>query len=111
MENQPIPIFKSSDTDAFARAVAMLKASGILFHPKLLNEGDHDVPRTAYLILVAPSDEELARGALQGIPSEVTFPLTPSAATRKRWRTLTLIELAILGAILLYTIFGWIRGG
>ena len=103
--NQSVPIFRSFEPDAFARAVALLKAAGIPFRVLDRNEGGSKMPRCVHWIIVTGRFENEARRVVESVPTELILPKHHTVLLREdrvfAWIQVILLAIVIVAAVAL----------
>ena len=102
-QTHPIPIFKSTDPDAIARAVSLLKSAGIPFRELTQPSGSARVPRRVNWIVVDPCFEIEARQTIADIPTEIILP-SHSPTIDHGHRAITWILLITVAVIILISL-------
>ena len=100
-DEEEITVFKTSETDSFVKAVALLDASEISYRIVDRNEGGYRIPRRIHEILVLPVDTEEALSILADIPTE-TFLTQMSGSVSPEYKSISWGYLIILVMVVLF---------
>ncbi|MDD5774103.1 MAG: hypothetical protein PHX78_11625 [bacterium] len=105
-QNQEIAIFKSSEPEAFARAIALLKSSGIPFRIEE-NVGGGRIPWRTYLLFVSSKNADNALQQIAEVPSEFIFAQNakPISAENRSFARMYLILLIVMVIFLVVMVF------
>lgn len=105
MTPKEVPVFKSSEPDAYARATVLLKSAGIPFRGVDQHVGSLRLPRRVHWILVPENHVETAAQAITSVPSEILMspqeqPISTASRTIAWTQIITLAVLALFWLIM-----------
>jgi hypothetical protein len=103
MKQQQLTIFRSSDSDATGKAVALLKEAGVQYRLVDSQEGGVKAPWRVHLILVSSSEADAAHQVLSAVPSEVILSEHNHVSTASNKTLAWLIAIPLI-TVIAYTI-------
>ena len=100
-----VTVFRTSETDSYLEAIALLDESKINYRVFDRNEGGYKTPQTVHVILVQPVDMETATSILAEIPTEIFLtqmskPTSPEAKSIA-WGQLIILEIIVLHGVIM----------
>jgi hypothetical protein len=103
MKQSQLAIFRSSDSDATGKAVALLKEAGVQYELVDRQEGGVKAPWRVHSILVSSSDADAAHQVLSAVPSEVILSEHNHVSTASNKTLAWLIAIPLI-TVIVYTI-------